>query len=156
MRRIVILLLLVTALAGCVKVQLIKHNPNKAVEDASATLRVLFFENDVDAAYPMFDEGFRNATTKEQMSSILGQITAAVGRMTELQAEGYQPVNGQKAMTLFYEGTFERGGSYIRVVVSGDSGGYKITSLNTSGSPFPEASGSSVHKFDPPIVFTSS
>jgi hypothetical protein len=155
-RRIAVILLLMMAVTACVKVQLIKHDPNKAVEDASATLGVLFFENDVDVAYPMFDEGFRNATTKEQMSSMLGQITAAVGPMTELQAEGYQPVNGQKAMTLFYQGTFERGGSYLRVVVSGDSGGYKITSLNTSGSPFPEASGSGVHKFDPPIVFTRS
>ncbi len=152
MRRMAILLLLTVALMGCVKVQLIKHNPNKAVEDANATLRVLFFENDVDAAYPMFDEGFRNATTKEQMSSMLGQITAGVGPMTELRAEAYQPMNGQRAMTLFYEGIYERGGSYLRVVVSGDSGGYRIVSLNMSGSPYPEAEDPDVHYFDQPIV----
>ena len=152
MRQIAILLLLTASLMGCAKVQVSKHDPNKAVEDASATLKVLFLENNVDAAYPMFDDEFRNVTTKEEMSSMLGQTAASVGPMTELQAQAYAPIYSQKAMTIFYKGTHERGVSYFRVVVSGDSGGYRIDSLNVSGIPYPEAQSPDVHYFEQPIV----
>lgn len=152
MQRIALLFLVACALSACVKVQFIKHNPHKAAEDASATLELLFFEGNGDAAWAMCDEELRSVTTAQDMASLASQLSMALGPMNELRAEAYQPIQGEKAMTLFYEGTHERGPSYHRVVVTGDSGGYRIFSLETAATPFAELGGSDVHRFDEAIV----
>jgi hypothetical protein len=154
MRRIAFFVLLILALVGCVKVQVIKHNPYRAAEDASATLETMFFDQDYEATRAMADEGFRDKTTPQQMSSIVDQLNAVLGPMNELRAEAYKPMNGQKAITLFFEGTHERGTSYHRVVVTGDSGGYRVCSIESGDRPFPEAEDSEVEGFDNAIVTT--
>jgi hypothetical protein len=142
----------VFALSACIKVQVIKHNPHKAVEDASATLELLYFEGNSDAAWATCDEAFRSVTTAQDMASGANQMVAALGPMNELRAEAYQPIQGQKAMTLFYEGRHERGSSYHRVVVTGDSGGYRIFSIESGSTPFTELGLSDVYRFDEAIV----
>lgn len=151
-RRIAVFFVLSLALVGCVKVQVIKHDPYRAAEDAAVTLELMFFDEDYEAARATADESFRNATTTQGMSSLVDQFSAGLGPMKELRAEAYKPMNGQKAITLFFEGTHERGTSYYRVVVTGDSGGYRVFSIESSVKPFPEAQESEVRGFDNPIV----
>ncbi len=154
MRRIAFLILLTLSLVGCVKVQIIKHDPYRAAEDASATLGAMFFEQDYEAARAMADESFRDTTTVQDMATCVAQLSASFGPMNELRAKAYKPMNGQKAITLFFEGTHEKGMSYHRVVVAGDSGGYRVFSIESADRPFPEAEDSDAHGFDNAVVMT--
>jgi len=129
------------ALLGCVKFQVIKHDPERAARDAGAVMETLFFDGDYVTAYGMFDAGLQEIVTTEQIGALADQVAASWGPMVDMRVTSYKPVNGQKAMTLFFEATHERGQSYYEVVVSCDSGGYKVYTLNVSATPFPNSSG---------------
>ncbi len=145
-------LLMGTSLAACVKVQVIKHNPNRAAEDAAAVLTLIYFKQDYEAAYAAFDSQVRERTTFQDFTTGVERENAALGLMLELRAEGYKPQQGQRAMLLFFTGTHERGTSYHKLLMAGDSGGYKISYAAGAGVPFSDSS--DMTGFDPPLVVT--
>lgn len=145
-------LLIATALAACAKAQVIKQDPNRAAEDAAAVLTLIYFHQDYEAAYAAFDSRVRERITFEDFSAGVDRETAALGAMLELSAEGYKPLQSERAMLLFFTGTRERGTSYHKLLMAGDSGGYKIAYVGSASAPFSDSTG--MTGFDPPLVVT--
>ena len=117
------------------------HDEEKAVTDANAVLKILYFSNDIKGAYGKFDDGFKKSYTADDLKKIIDDMKnkeTGYGKLKELKADSFYPLPSKKIITIYYDGNNEKAPSYHQVVMFGDINGYKIYGLYITDKPFPE------------------
>jgi hypothetical protein len=120
------------------RVEVIAHSEQRAVADANLVLRDMYLRADYEAASAGFAPAVRQQATPAALRQIANQLTARLEKLTVLEAEAFEPIPGQRAMSLFYRGTHARGTSYHRIVVTGDASGYRVSGVFFRFEPYPE------------------
>ncbi len=125
--------------AGCrINVLNVSHDETRAVADANKVLSLLYLKGDYVSAYEGLAPETRKSLSSDALKALLETLRSRHGRLLSLRADSFAIMPGQKALTLFYVGTHEKGTSYHRVVVTGDASGYRVAGLWFSDQPYPE------------------
>lgn len=127
MKKLVVLIGLILILSGC-SVNMIEHDPDKAIDTANKFLFDLLRE-DYSSAYK---QHVRDALKKElsfqQFESDLKLSKKERGPIEKADFDGYKPVPGERAIQLYYKVQHKEAGSIVyHLVLEGDGkSGYKI------------------------------
>jgi hypothetical protein len=60
------------------------------------------------------------------------------GKMFDFEAQAYGPIAGQKAINIFFKSLNERGLIYHRILLTGDSTGYKVSGIFIAEQSYPQ------------------
>ena len=130
-----IILSLSLALSAC-RFQSVRHSQFKAATDANQFLKALYVDEDCARALQL---AAIRSVTAEDLKKMVDQIKQERGSLKKLRADSYLMTPGQ-TMELFYIGEYEKGALYHRLVLIGDSSGYKVTGVWFKSDPYPEHS----------------
>lgn len=123
--------------ASC-KVENVRHEPSRAVIDGNQFLKALYIDEDYDRARGLVDSQLQESLTANNLRQLVEKIKTEKGALKTLKADSYLMVQG-RGMELFYDGTYDRGELYHRLVVVGDaSSGYKVSGVWYSPDAYPE------------------
>lgn len=127
---------LILVLAAC-QVNVIHHDEDRAGAEAADVLKLIYLKADYESAHVRLAKELREKLSTSQLRDLVGQVEAGQGAVQELRLGSFLPMPGQRAMTVFFDGTNERGRTYHRIVVIGDARGYKVAGIWVRGEPYP-------------------
>jgi hypothetical protein len=129
--------LITLCLAAC-HPQAIKHNPVRAAFDTNRFLKALCFDQDFAGALNLADEPLQQFVSAERLGRMVEENNQKWGALTRLRADSYLMTLG-RTMELFYDGEYQKGVLYYRLVLVGDaSTGYKVSGIWFQPDPYPE------------------
>jgi hypothetical protein len=114
------LVLALCLLTAC-QVPVILHDEDMAASEAGAVLELLYIRGDHQATH----------------CRLHPDVQPGPGPVMQLRLDSYQPMPGQRAMIVFFEGANERGQTFHRITVLGDAGGYRVGGLFVQMAPYP-------------------
>jgi hypothetical protein len=131
------LVLLVLCFSSC-RVETVKHDPIKAVDDANDFLKALYLDENYPLALEVADVQLRQSLTANDLRQLVEGVKQERGKLKTLKADSYLMVQG-RGMELFYVGSYQKGPLYHRLVLMGDlPTGYKVSGVWYSLDPYPE------------------
>lgn len=128
--------LLLPVFAAC-QVNAIHHDEDRAAAEAAEVLKLIYLKADYEKAHARLEKELREKLSAGQLRDLVGQVEAGQGPVQELRLDSFLPMQGQRAMTVFFDGTNERGRTYHQVVLIGDAGSYKVGGIWVRGDPYP-------------------
>jgi hypothetical protein len=130
-------LILVLCLLTACQFRVILHDEDRAASDAGAVLELLYIRGDHQATHRRLHPDVQPQVTLGQLVQLASHVTAGPGPVMQLRLDSYQPMPGQRAMIIFFEGVNERGQTFHRITVLGDAGGYRVGGLFVQMAPYP-------------------
>jgi hypothetical protein len=133
-----ILLFLIITNCGC-SVTTIYHDEELAIAEANSFIKTYYLEEAPDKAFQMLDFEVRKTLTIGNLKDVLLTLVAKVGKAKRFTFDSFEPMPGQKAMTLYYECEHEKGKTFHKLVLLGDvSSGYAVGGTFFKLVPYPK------------------
>lgn len=109
------ILVFAVILGGCMpslcSSSIIVHDEDTAAKQGGEFLKIFYMDKDIKKAYSMFYPGPQKATISDA-KKLHDTVIDALGDMTILRSDSFQPMPGQKAITVYFTGEHEKGTSY--------------------------------------------
>ena len=134
-----LLCLVVPLVMACsVNLEKVSHNPDKAAYDVNEFLLALYLDENYDKALQLAAaEHLRQYATVNDLKQTGEKLKQERGSMKSLKGDSYLMTPG-RSMELFLVGEHEKGLSYHRLVLMGDTTtGYKVTGAWFKLEPYP-------------------
>jgi hypothetical protein len=132
------LLMVVLFSAGCVTV--LRHEPQKAADEAEGFARTALIRQNLQAAYDASADEFQDYYSLEEFTDFIVKMHPD-GYPDKVTATEYEPIPGQPAMNIYLVGTSENVSFYYRFVMQGSADDdYKVIGIYRGSGPYPESS----------------
>ena len=136
MKKGILCMLALLLLAGCRPAPVL-HDANKAVEDANAALKLLYFTHDYEGARKLLDGEFTFFHSSANLQESVEKMEGGYGKLKVLTAEAYTPFAAGNVLILYYKGQNEKSTTYHQITMKGNAqNGYKVYGINITYEEF--------------------
>ena len=126
----------------------ISHDENLAGKEALQFVNKAFVDRDLDSAYALLAQDTKTSISLQKVKDTTVQMHPAL-YPTSVQAQDFEPIPGQKAMSIYVVGENGDEKFYYRIIMSGTSEtGYKPAGFFRDNGPQPRTK--LMQKLEPP------
>jgi hypothetical protein len=120
-------------------VNVIVHDQHAAAKAATKFAELAYIRSDYAAAEALFLPQLQPVVPTDKLTAEVNKMHPK-GRPSEVKAMEYEPIPGQRTMSIYLEGNDDGESFFYRLLMAGDRGsGYRVAGLWRGSGPYPRS-----------------